>query len=172
MTLEVYLRSFGPEGADTEALLIALGAERDDLGAWQIDLGDGAAAEASGLGAVDAQPSGGRSGQVRLSGLTRRGADVLYALARNGRFAMIVPDPAAAGSVWVIVPAGLDLGLLPAGPPYDQAQVAESPIALFALLSTLLEDVRPADDAPEATSRPAPLGQGWLSRLLSRILGQ
>ena len=171
MTLEVYLRSFGPEGADTETLLIALGAERDDFGAWQIDLGDGAAAEVSGLGASDAKPSGARGGQVRLSGLTKRGADVLYALARNGHFAMIVPDDAAAGSVRVIVPVGLDMGLLPAGAPYDRAQIAESANALFAVLSALLDDQRAADDSPEPGLRPRPLGRGWLGRLLGRILG-
>ncbi|MGQ0610735.1 MAG: hypothetical protein ACT4N9_06490 [Paracoccaceae bacterium] len=172
MTLEVYLRSHGPEGADTGALLIALGGELDELGAWQIDLGDGAAAEVSGLGATHAQPQGGRSGQVRLSGLTRRGADVLYAIARNGRFAMIVPDPAAAGGVLVVVPAGLDPALLPAEPPYDQAQVAEGPNALFALLSALRADVLSTKSAPAAASRIAPPGQGWLARLLSRILGR
>lgn len=172
MTLEVYLRSFGPEGADTGALLITLGAERDELGAWQIDLGDGAAAEVSGFGATQAQPQDGRSGQVRLSGLTRRGADVLFAIARNGRFAMIVPDTAAADGVRVVVPAGLDTALLPDEPPYDQAQTAESPNALFSLLSAMLGDVLPAETAPETASRPAPPGQGWLARLLSRILGR
>lgn len=163
MTLEVYLRSFGPAGADAEPLLIALGAEQDGLGSWQVDLGDGAAAEVSGLGAA-----GGRAGLVRLSGHTRRGADLLYALARSGNCAMVLPDTEAAGGARVFLPAGFDRALLPEAAPFDAAQSVESQSALYALLSDLLGKNRPEAGNAADTAPPPPAALGWLRRLIGR----
>lgn len=169
MTVEVYLRSFGGAGADTGALLIAFGAELDSLGAWQVDLGDGASAEVSGLGAPAGQPDGARAGLVRLTGLTKRGADLLYALARGGGFAMILPDPEGSDGVRIFLPDRFDRALLPASASADQAQTAESPAALFVLLSECLQKTRPADAAPDEGERPTPASAGWLQRLLNRL---
>ena len=169
MTLEVYLLSFGPQGADTETLLIALGAEQDGFGAWQVDLGDGAAAEVSGLGGGHGQKSGARAGLVRLTGLTKRGGDLLYAIARGGGFALILPDPEVSGGVRVFLPSGFDPALVPLTPPYDAAQSVENPSAFFAHLSEHVDGARPEKQGSADAAPPILAADGWLQRLLGRL---
>ncbi len=146
MALDVYLQSFrdgAPGGGDAMgalALIRAFGAELDDLGAWQIDLGEGVAAELTGLPDLDdAQPQEewALSCVVRLSDLTPRGADFLFGLAQSGLMAIIVPHQDAPGGAYVLLPMEVDPDDLPDEDLFDAPEGVENSNELFDVLDPL-----------------------------------
>ena len=146
MALDVYLKSFlggAPGGGDARGALTLVetfGAELDDLGAWQIDLGDGVAAEVSGLADL-AEAEAGEFWElaclVRLSDLTPRGADFLFGLAQSGLMVVIYPHQEAPHGAYVYVPMEVDAVDLPSDALFDAAEGIETSNELHSVLAPL-----------------------------------
>ncbi len=174
MALEVYLESFmggEPGGGDAGAalaILRAFGARRDDFGAWQLEFGEGAAAEVTGFERLDetaADNAQALSCLVRLSDLTPRGADFLFELAQNAVLAIIVPHEEAPNGVYVLVPMEVDPADLPAAPPFDTPRGVDHSGTLFALLNPLQAGRWSVWD-DELNPRQRELEPSWTQRIM------
>ena len=178
MALDVYLQSFlngAPGGGDAMgalSLMRAFGAELDDFGAWQVDLGDGIAAEVTGLADLaEAQPNDiwALSALVRLSDLTPRGADFLFGLAQSGLMTVILPNQEAPGGAYVMLPMDVDPAHLPDEALFDAPEGIENSNEMYSVLEPLQVGHWTVQD-DELTATPQPR-QGVIARFLDWLRG-
>lgn len=180
MALDVYLQSFrkgvpgGGDAAGALALLRAFGARLDDLGAWQLELGDGTGAEVTGMENLRQQKRSRRipalSCLVRLSELTPRAADFLFGLAQSGTMAVIVPHQDAPGGAYVLLPMQVDPADLPAEALFDAPEGIDTSDELYAVLARL-QDRHWGTDSPGHAPPQLQVTAGFLARFIGWLRG-